>query len=109
MTTNNDMEKRVMAGVAAIYVARKFSSRRALKTYALLASALGIAAFTSVPQVLTNFIHIESYGLPAMGAFFISAVTRTSLLVQAALVVGFITALSLMKEAVLRGETRNFA
>ncbi len=96
----NKLEKQVMAGVAAIYVARRLTSPGAVKTYALLLSLVGIAAFVSLPHVAANFIHAESSGVPALVAFLLSAVTKTNFVVQAALVVGTVALLSLARDMV---------
>ena len=94
------IEKQVMAGVAAIYVTRRLVSTSALKGYALLVSFVGVVAFVSLPHVAANFIHIESAGLPAMGAFLLTAITKTNVVVQTALVVGAVALFSLAKDAV---------
>ncbi len=87
-----------MAGVATIYVARKLSSTKALAIYALIASIVGIALFTSLPHILANLIHAESAGLPAVALFLLSAVTKTNLSVQAALLVAIFAGFFLLRE-----------
>jgi hypothetical protein len=97
----SNIEKNVMAGVAAVYVARKLSSRRALKAYLLLACVLGLAVFTSLPHVFINFEHMLGSGLPAVSTYVVTAVTKTSVLVQLILVVAALAGLSLAKDTVV--------
>lgn len=105
---NSNIEKNIMAGVAAIYVGRKLSSRKALEAYALLASIVGIALFTSLPHVVSNLLHVESAGFPAVATFFLSAVVKTNLIVQAALLVGAIAGFLLVRDS-LSTHTRHYA
>ena len=106
---NKNIEKQVMAGVAAIYVARRLTSPGALKAYALFVSFVGVAAFASLPHVAANFIHVESSGLPAVATFLLAAVTKTNFVVQAALVVGTVALLSLARDIVRPVSGRMFA
>ncbi len=103
------VEQKVMAGVAAIYVARRFTSRTALECYALFFSAFGITLLVSLPHVLANILIVESHGLPALGFYFLTAITKTNLLVQITLVVGVAGLTSLIFDVVQATNYRRFA
>ena len=105
----NKLERNIMAGVAVIYVVRKLTSRRAVECYALFLSAFGITLFVSLPHVAANFVHVESVGLPATGLYILSAVEKTNLIVQAALMLGVVAAFSLLRGVFRQGEPSRFA
>ncbi len=98
-----------MAGVVVIYIVRRLTSRRALKTYALFLSLVGVALFASLPHVFANFLHAESVGLPATGLFLLSAITKTNFVVQAALLVGVVALFSIVRDMVRSRDSRHFA
>ena len=98
-----------MAGVAVIYVVRRLTSQRALKAYALFLSLLGVALFASLPHVFSNFLHAESEGLPAMGPFLLSAITKTNFIVQAALLIGVVALFSIVRDMLRPSDSRHFA
>lgn len=85
-----------MANVVAIYAARTLVSATALKFYALVFSALGIAVFVSIPNVFANLVNVAGGGAGSVVFFVISAVLGTTLLVQLALALGAIAAISLV-------------
>ncbi len=91
----NKLEQKIMASVAAIYLVRRLTSRRALKAYALLLSFLGIVAFVSLPHVAVNLFHVENHGFSALATYFLSAVTKTTVVVQLSLLISMIAAFSL--------------
>ena len=103
------IKQQVMASVALIYITRRLTSPRALKAYALLLSFGGVVLFASVPHVVANFVHIGSAGLPAIGIFLLSAVTKTNLVVQLALLMGGIAVTSLMRDMLSKTPNRRFA
>ncbi|MEI7719623.1 MAG: hypothetical protein WCI89_00205 [bacterium] len=99
MNTKTNIEQQVMGSVAAVYVARRFFNPLAIKIYALALSAVGIVAFVSLSHVGANFLAAEHSGFSAMGAFSLSAVTKTTLLVQLALAIGVLALFSLLSDA----------
>jgi hypothetical protein len=105
----NKFERNIMAGVAVIYIVRRLTSQRALKAYALFFSLLGVALFASLPHVFNNFLHVESEGLPAMGPFLLSAITKTNFVVQAALLVGVVVLFSIARDLFKPSDSRHFA
>lgn len=90
----NTLEEKVMANIALIYVVRTLTSRHALKLYALLLSVVGLIALVSLPNVAANFMQALSGGNAV--TFVLAAVVGTTILVQAALFVGTLAALSLL-------------
>lgn len=84
----NKIEQQVMAGVAAVYVARKLVSRTALECYALFVSSFCLTLFVSLSSVEHNFFAVERGGLPSVYTYIIDALIHTSLLVQGVLTVG---------------------
>ena len=98
-----------MASVAAIYWAKKLSSRYMLKAYTLCACALGVAAFTSMPNVMANFFHAEGRGLPSLTAFLLTAVEKTNLGIQAALLIATLVIASLVVDAFVSSRKAQFA
>ncbi len=103
------LEQQIMAGVAAVYLGRLLTSARAIKVYTLFIAVVGIIFFASVPHVVENFAHVQRAGLPAIGGFFLSAVTKTKLVVQIALLVGVVALMSFAPEIARRSEGRSFA
>jgi len=97
-----------MASVAVIYVTRRLTSPRALKAYALVLSFVGVVFFASIPNVVANFMHIGSAGIPAIYTFFLSAVTKTNFVVQIALILGGAAFVSLLRD-VVTPQHRQFA
>ena len=89
-----------MAAVRVAYVGRLLTSATALKVYAFGLSAIGVAAFVSVPHVAANFMAVAGGGLGAMTVFLLAAVAQTKFMVQAALLVGLFALASLGLEAV---------
>ncbi len=79
------IEQQVLASVAVIYAARKLTSAFAFKVYGLVVSALGIAAFVSLSNVMANFASVADGGLANIVTFVVSAVLGTTLVVQLAL------------------------
>lgn len=99
MTT---IEQKVMAGVGLIYIGRKLASPLAFQWYALILSAVGIAMFVSLPNVVQNFQAVAAAGgLPSITNFVLSAVTSTTVIVQLWLVLGVVAVLSLFVRAAL--------
>lgn len=98
----SSIEKNVMGSVAAIYAGRLITGPQALKCYALVLSFAGLATYVSVSNVALNFVHAAQGGFFSMGIFLASAVLGTTLLVQAALVVGSLALASLCGD-LLRG------
>ncbi|MGH7141066.1 MAG: hypothetical protein ACREGH_00320 [Minisyncoccia bacterium] len=86
-----DIERKVMASVGAIYVARRLTSRAAVRGYVLVASLGVIASVVSVPNVLHNLFSVGVAGLPI---FALTAVEHTTLLVQCGLVAILLAAAS---------------
>ena len=95
----NSIEQQVMGSVAAVYAVRRFANPFMLKVYTLALSAVGVFAFVSLSHVGANFMAVEGHGAPAVSSFVFSAVTKTTLLVQLALVVGAIAFVSLFADA----------
>lgn len=95
----SQIERNVMSSVAMVYLARKVFSSRALKLYALGASAIGIVAFVSVGNVLQNFMQVAQNGPVNIMAYTVAAVAGTTLLVQAALFLGAVAGSSLLFDA----------
>lgn len=107
-----DIERQVMASVGVIYAARTLASVTALKLYVLAFSAAGIAAFVSVPNVLQNFQAVIANGPDTAVFFVVSAILGTTLVVQCALAMGAVAALSLLVSgvrSVLGGRRAAFA
>jgi len=103
------LEQKVMAGVATIYLARLFTSARALKAYALFLASLGVVLFASVPHVVANFLSVGGKGFPAVYTFLLSAVTETSFVVQVGLLVAAVALVSLVRDIARPVEAPNFA
>ncbi len=99
------IEQQVMAGVAVIYAVRQCTSVFAFKMYGLALSFVGIVAFVSLSNVLSNLATVAKGGIFNIGTFVLSAVLGTTLVVQLALVVGSVT-LGLLLADALRSLTR---
>lgn len=106
MSNQTKIERQVMASIAIVYAVRKATSRIALECYALVLSFAGAAVFVSLPHVAANLSNVASGGIVSIGAFFISAVLGTKLIVQLALLVG-ISALVLMAVDIARSGSAN--
>jgi hypothetical protein len=89
------IEKNVMASVAAIYAFRLATGLTAFKLYMLIASALGLVFFVSLPNVVQNFLHVASTGVGGVGFFIVAAFFGTTFFVQAIVLVGLLAAFSL--------------
>ena len=76
------IEQRVMAGVAAIHVARKALSRTALECYALFVSAFGLTMLVSLSSVEQNLLSVAQGGVTNIFNFSLVAFTNTSHVVQ---------------------------
>lgn len=94
------IQQQVMASVAIIYALRQLTSSLALKVYGLTLSVVGIVAFVSLSNVLSNLALVAQGGVFNVGTFVLSAVLGTTLVVQMALVVGAITLGLLLVDAV---------
>jgi hypothetical protein len=84
----SNLEQKVMANVAMIYTARKMASKTALKLYVLALSLAGIVFLVSLPHIADNFAHVAGGGVGSIAAFVLTAVISTTLVVQAALILG---------------------
>ena len=87
-----------MGSVVAIYACRLLTSFTALKLYALILSAVGIAALVSISNVFFNFTNVVQGGLPNTATFIVSAVLGTTFLVQLVLLLGALASLSLCRD-----------
>ena len=103
------LERNIMASIALIYVARRLTSRTALECYALFLSAFGITVLVSLSHVAANFVLVEDHGLPALGLFLLTAITKTNILVQLVLALGVIALVSLSRNLVRATGRRQFA
>lgn len=95
MTSN--IEKNVMGAVRTVYIARQLTSATALKLYVCAASLWGIGQLVWVSKVLENLANV---GFANSVQFALAAVLQTDLLVQAALLVGALAAVSLFFDLV---------
>lgn len=77
-----NIENKVMAGVAGIYLARKIVSRTALECYALFISTFGLTMLVSLSSVERNFISVAEGGAVNILNFFLVAFANTSHIVQ---------------------------
>jgi hypothetical protein len=90
MTTQINIEQRVMANVGVIYSTRKVFSTTALKAYVLVLSALALWRLVWVTKVMQNFAIVEKNGIAAVGNYVVSAVVHTHPIVQVTLAVAAI-------------------
>lgn len=90
------LEQNVMTNVAVIYLWRKCFGVTALKLYALALSAGGVVALVSITNVFANLVKVSEGGVGSIAFFLLSAVLGTTILVQAALVIGAFAAISLI-------------
>jgi hypothetical protein len=97
MTSN--IEKKVLASVAAIYVGRALVSKTALECYALFLSSFCLTLLVSLPNVGRNVLLVGHHGLPAVGAYLLSALLNTSHVVQVLAAVGGLALLLVMVDA----------
>lgn len=84
-----------MASVVVIHTLRRLVSMTALKVYVLGVSFWGIVALVSVSNVTSNFMSVASHGAGGVGAFLLSAVLGTTLVVQLTLIMVLGTTASL--------------
>ena len=103
------IQQKVMAGVAIIYTARLLTSAVAFKVYGLMLSFVGIVAFVSLSNVVSNFASVAQGGVFNIGTFVLSAVLGTTLVVQLALVVGVTLGLLLVDATRSLTQERSFA
>jgi hypothetical protein len=87
MTTQSQLEQRVMANVGVIYTARKVFSATAVKAYVLLLATLALWRLVWVTRVEQNFMAVMHGGLGAVGNYALYALVHTHLAVQATLAV----------------------
>lgn len=104
----SNIEKNVMASVAAIYAFRLATGFTALKIYMLIASALGLIFLVSLPNVVQNFLHVAGSGAGGISTFMASAFFGTTFFVQAALLLGLFAAFSLAFDFVRAFSSRSF-
>lgn len=104
----SNIEKNVMASVAAIYAFRLATGLTALKIYTLLASAVGLVFLVSLPNIVQNFLHVAGSGAGSISAFMTSAFFGTTFFVQAALLLGLFAAFSLAFDFVRTFSSRGF-
>lgn len=84
-----------MASVGVVYTARRLVSATALKVYALVASVYALGILVWVSQVQANFLHAMNGGVLAVGNFVLVAITHTTFVVQAVLLVAVVALTSL--------------
>src|SRR4051812_27497309 len=103
MTTN--IEQRVMASVAARYVARRLTSVRALSGTVALASPLALWKFVWVHRVLEHFASAQSRGIDTLGNYIVTALSHAHVPVQIALLCA-IAAAGFLVADIIRSSSR---
>ncbi len=100
MNQHSKIEQQVMAGVGVVYTARRLSSPLAIKLYALALSVVGLVVFVSLPHVAANFMNVARGGVGSIEGFALTAVLRTTIVVQLALGIGIFAIVSLLSDVV---------
>lgn len=106
------IQQQVMAGVAVVYAVRQLTSAFAIKLYGLGISLGGIFAFVSLSNVLTNLTIVAHGGVIGVTTYLLSALVSAKLVVQVALFVGGVAAVSICIDAlrsINQASTRTFA
>ncbi len=83
----DELRRRIMRRVWGIYVMRRLTGVQA-RVVILAVAAFAVLSSVSVSHVIKNALQVQ--GLPAFLNFSISAVERTSLLVQLCLILGML-------------------
>ncbi len=101
------IEQQVMASVGVIYWAKALVSATAVKAYALVASVYALGALVWVAHIEENFLQVMNGGVLAVGNFALSAVSNTSMAVQAVLLVAIFAMGSLALDLAKTVSTRS--
>ena len=100
MTTHpSKIEQQVMAGVGAVYLGRKATSRTAIEIYALVISLWVIGRLVWVSKIFDNFFTVEKHGLGAINTYILYAIEHTHPVVQLTLLVAVVTFVALVIDA----------
>ncbi len=94
------IESQVMASVGVIHTARRMVSLTALKVYTLVASIYTLGVLVWVSEIQANLLNVMNGGVLAVGNFVLTAVTHTSVVVQAVLLVATAALISLALDLV---------
>lgn len=105
MTTQTNLEQRVMANVGVIYSARQLLGPTALKLYVLVAAMLAIWRLVWVTRVLQNFAAVEKNGLASMANYLVYAVLHTHPAVQITLAIAAVAFVLLLADLVRSATT----
>lgn len=97
---HSKIERQVMASVGVIHTARRAVSATALKVYALVASVYALGALVWVAEIQANLLNVMNGGVLAVGNFVLYAVTHTTFVVQAVLLVATVALVSLALDLV---------
>ena len=92
-----------------IRLARILSSHVALRSYLLVASLAAVVTTVSVSNVVQNFLSVAEGGPSGVGVFALSAVLKTQLLVQLALILGGFSLVSLVRQMTGSGNQTRLA
>lgn len=105
------IEQQVMASVAAVHTARRFTSRIALELYALTAAGIALWQLTWVHRVVGNFLNVERGGLGGIWQYVNYAFLHTHLATQLALIVALAAGIAFVVDAArtLMRPTHRFA
>src|SRR5438128_730337 len=106
MTKMTNIEKRVMASVGSVYLARTLTNTTALKVYALILSVWAIGRLVWVSKVFENFFAIEKNGIGAIFNYAVSAITHTHVSVLLMLLIAAVAFTSLVTETLTNPRRR---
>jgi hypothetical protein len=90
MTTQTNIEQRVMANVGAIYTVRKVFGATMLKIYVLALSSLALWKLVWVTRIEQNFLQVMNGGAAAVWHYATYAILHTNLVVQITLAIALV-------------------
>jgi hypothetical protein len=105
MTTQTNIEQRVMANVGIIYTARKVFSPTALKLYVFALSALALWKLVWVTRIEQNLLQVMNGGAVAVWNYGIYALLHTNLVVQITLAIAAVAFVGLMVDVLRSAST----
>ena len=100
---NQELTKRIMRRIYAVYVLRRATSARAVKLYALIVSTASVASLVSVSNVLANMPSLLD--IRATLAFTFAAFLHTGALVQVFVAVFLAAMVALGAELFIRDQS----
>ncbi len=104
-----NLEQRIMASVAAIYLWRRLAGWRAFRVYTLVVSVVTLWQLVWVHKILDNFFAVEKKGMGAVLNYIAESFIHTQVAVQLTLFAAVVTCISLVVDAVRAQTARPFA